>query len=148
VTTGGSDAAGTTGLGSRDRSDSLDGHPNDSTASDSVDSTDSGDSITSADSTTSADPTTSVEPTVGPETESGALKDPVPDGAFATSSSSHADWLELQGRFVDDPEGAVREAGALVETALAELRSRIETGSTEDLRTAFRRYRELHTGLK
>jgi hypothetical protein len=112
--------------------------------------------------------TDSADASVGPDTESGALKDPVPDGAFtagettvvpvidpATSSSGSAtpasspepDWRELQGRFVDDPQAAVREAGALVEKALADLRTRSESGSTEDLRTAFRRYRDLHAGL-
>jgi hypothetical protein len=58
-----------------------------------------------------------------------------------------SDWHELQGRFVDDPAAAVREAGNRVEKALAELRSRVEAGSTEDLRTAFRRYRDLHASL-
>ena len=48
---------------------------------------------------------------------------------------------------MDDPQAAVKEAGAKVEQALSDLRARIETGSTEDLRTAFRRYRELHAGL-
>jgi hypothetical protein len=97
--------------------------------------------------------------TVGPDTETGALKDPVPAGSFAASDSTDttaapstasdvsAEWLELQGRFVDDPQAAVKEAGAKVEQALSDLRARIETGSTEDLRTAFRRYRELHAGL-
>jgi hypothetical protein len=108
--------------------------------------------------------------TVGPDTETGALKDPVPDGTFVATDADtsvtpvaavsettstpatnpatlSADWLELQGRFVDDPAAAVKEAGAKVEAALAELRTKIEGGSTEDLRTAFRRYRELHAGL-
>jgi len=97
--------------------------------------------------------------TVGPDTETGALKDPVPAGSLAASDSTDttpapstasdvsAEWLELQGRFVDDPQAAVKEAGAKVEQALSDLRARIETGSTEDLRTAFRRYRELHAGL-
>jgi hypothetical protein len=108
----------------------------------------------------------STEVGVGPDTETGALKDPVPDGTFddgttavpvadpATSASpttpvtsSDTDWRELQGRFVDDPQAAVREAGALVEKAVADLRTRSESGSTEDLRTAFRRYRDLHAGL-
>ena len=65
----------------------------------------------------------------------------------AVATKSDSDWQELQGRFVDDPAAAVREAGAWVEHALAQLRSQLETGSTEDLRTAFRRYRELHSSL-
>jgi len=103
--------------------------------------------------------TESTDLSVGPDTETGALKDPVPDGAFSTdtsatpsspaggASSLDADWRDLQGRFVDDPEATVREAGALVEKALSELRTRTESGSTEDLRTAFRRYRDLYTSL-
>jgi hypothetical protein len=101
--------------------------------------------------------TGSSELSVGPDTETGALKDPVPDGTFSTDAAASAasasvsgldsDWRDLQGRFVDDPEGTVREAGALVEKALSELRTRTESGSTEDLRTAFRRYRDLYTNL-
>jgi hypothetical protein len=98
------------------------------------------------------------EASVGPDTETGATKDPVPDGAFAatpvatpatpeTATSSAVDWRELQGKFVDDPQAAVKEAGALVEKALSDLRTRSENGSTEELRTAFRRYRDLHAGL-
>jgi hypothetical protein len=122
------------------------------------------------------DPATS-EVGVGPDTETGALKDPVPAGSFGTdettavaatsadpatssatgtgstpaavgsTTSPEVDWRELQGRFVDDPQAAVKEAGALVEKALNDLRSRSEGGSTEDLRTAFRRYRDLYSGL-
>ena len=97
------------------------------------------------------------EASVGPDTETGATKDPVPDGAFAaatptpatpeTATGTAVDWRELQGKFVDDPQAAVKEAGALVEKALTDLRARSENGSTEDLRTAFRRYRDLHAGL-
>jgi hypothetical protein len=137
------------------------------------------------------DPTTTPDRTsddtdasLGPDTETGARKDPVPDGVFGTeaptdasaaatstaagrsddpsaasaagrsdgpsggpSGGPEADWHELQGRFVDDPEAAVREAGALLEKAISELRTRSESGSTEDLRTAFRRYRDLYTQL-
>lgn len=71
---------------------------------------------------------------------------PVPAPAASTGGPD-ADWHELQGRFVDDPEAAVREAGALVEKAFSELRARSESGSTEDLRTAFRRYRDLYANL-
>jgi hypothetical protein len=61
--------------------------------------------------------------------------------------SAQTEWRELQGRFVDDPQSTVKEAGALIERELTELRSRSENGSTEDLRTAFRRYRDLHAAL-
>ncbi len=105
---------------------------------------------------------TDADASVGPDIESGALKDPVPDGTFSTEASAgstgstgsgtarglDADWRDLQGRFVDDPQAAVREAAALVEKALTELRTRAESGSTEDLRTAFRRYRDLYSGLR
>ncbi len=67
--------------------------------------------------------------------------------ADSPASTSTVDWRELQGRFVDDPQAAVKEAGALVEQALSDLRASSESGSTEDLRTAFRRYRDLHAGL-
>jgi len=67
--------------------------------------------------------------------------------AAGTSTTTDSDWRELQGRFVDDPAEAVREAGDRVEKALSELRNRIDTGSTEDLRIAFRRLRDLHSTL-
>jgi hypothetical protein len=130
-----------------------------------------GDPVATGDSVT----TDGSQASVGPDTETGALKDPVAGGAFVTSDSgtsdsgssvgdstvtavpatdpsgsasrSDADWRELQGQFVDDPQAAVREAGALVEKALSELRARSESGSTEDLRTTFRRYRDLYAGL-
>jgi hypothetical protein len=65
-----------------------------------------------------------------------------------TGSGDDDGWRELQGRFVDDPEAAVREAGVLIEKDLAALRSRLETGDTENLRTAFRKYRDLHATLR
>jgi hypothetical protein len=92
---------------------------------------------------------------LGPDTETGALKDPVSGGAFQAAeparsepgSSTQVDWRELQGRFVDDPRATVREAGALVEKVLGEVRSRSESGSTEELRTAFRHFRDLYINL-
>jgi len=112
------------------------------------------------DSAADAEQIDGTQATVGPDTETGALKDPVPDGTFdsdaasgtsgsasGAAESSSASWQDLQGRFVDDPQAAVREAGALVEKAFNDLRSRSESGDTEDLRTAFRRYRELYNQL-
>jgi hypothetical protein len=58
-------------------------------------------------------------------------------------------WLELQGQFVDDPQGAVRGAAELLEKAVADLRRSLEASdSTEDLRTAFRRYRDMYRNLR
>jgi len=85
--------------------------------------------------------------------ETGSVDDTtvVPTTSASSSTAFQPDtgdsWHDLQGRFVDDPESAVREAGALVEQDLATLRSRLETGDTENLRTAFRRYRDLHASL-
>jgi len=112
-------------------------------------------------------PETDVTPISSAETVTGdpvVVADPVPPVAATTaipadtaastpaatspSPSVSAEWLELQGKFVDDPVAAVREAGSKVEQALADLRSKVETGSTEDLRTAFRRYRDLHATLR
>jgi hypothetical protein len=148
-----------------------------------TDREETGDRVTGErDASADADRVDGRQASVGPDTETGALKDPVPEGSFDTgaasgtsgtvdsagaaesvepagtagsvgsagsagSAESSADWHELQGRFVDDPQAAVREAGALVEKAFNDLRTRSETGSTEDLRTAFRRYRELYAQL-
>ena len=72
---------------------------------------------------------------------------PALSGPEAGSSAGAADWRELQGRFVDDPPAAVKEAADRVEQALTRLRTRLEQGSTEDLRMAFRQLRELHSTL-
>ena len=59
--------------------------------------------------------------------------------------------MQLQGQFVDDPAGAVRQAAALVEDAMAQLHRSLENladgDSTEDLRRAFQRYRAVHDAL-
>jgi len=70
------------------------------------------------------------------------------DGSLQPGSNDDGGWRELQSRFVDDPAAAVREAGALVERALADLRGCMETADTENLRTAFRKYRDLHSTLR
>jgi len=64
------------------------------------------------------------------------------------SQEALADWQSLQGKFVDDPAAACKEAADLVESAVARLRGQLDTGSTEDLRVAFRRYRDLYAGLR
>jgi hypothetical protein len=71
------------------------------------------------------------------------------------SASYRSRWDEIQGRFVDDPQGAVREADDLVSTVIGELessfhsrRDSLEAGwqqgddtSTESLRLALQTYR-------
>jgi hypothetical protein len=71
------------------------------------------------------------------------------------SASYRSRWDEIQGRFVDDPRGAVREADELVSTVIGELessfhsrRDSLEAGwqqgddtSTESLRLALQAYR-------
>lgn len=68
-------------------------------------------------------------------------------------------WDEVQARFVDDPQGAVAEAGALVEDVLSRLsetfaaeRRRAEADAeegerTENLRIAMQQYREFFRRL-
>jgi Pentapeptide repeats (8 copies) len=119
-------------LADADRSDS------EPTDSDLTGSDLTGSDLTGSDLTDS-EPTDSVPPVATDDSPSAA--------SAASAAKSDSDWQDLQGRFVDDPAAAVREAGAWVEQALADLRGRVETGSTEDLRTAFRRYRELHSSL-
>jgi hypothetical protein len=153
------DASGTSAREDRDnRTDNADFATDSSgVTTDRTAGSDLGDLTDNTDNTdVAADRAEGTDATVGPETETGALKDPVPDtatdaatsaAASSASTGTDTDWQDLQGRFVDDPEGAVREAGAKLEKALSDLRARLETGSTEDLRTAFRRYRDLHAEL-
>jgi hypothetical protein len=62
-------------------------------------------------------------------------------------------WSRLAGDFVDEPEKAVGEANRLVREAVDAMLSRVrgaggpdgdDAASTEDLRLAFRRYRDIH----
>jgi len=67
-----------------------------------------------------------------------------------------AQWREVQARFVDEPQSAVREADSLLSSMMDELRSHIDshkksldgewnrdTKDTEELRVAMQRYRSL-----
>jgi hypothetical protein len=62
-------------------------------------------------------------------------------------------WQQVQGTFVDDPQRAVEEAGALVERTLREIHANVnrhradDPTSTEDLRVSFQRYREFFDRL-
>jgi hypothetical protein len=67
-----------------------------------------------------------------------------------------AQWQEVQARFVDEPQSAVREADSLLSSMMDELKSHIDsqkqsldgewdrdTKDTEELRVAMQRYRSL-----
>jgi hypothetical protein len=60
-------------------------------------------------------------------------------------------WGDLQSRFVDDPPSAVSAAADLVHDRLDRMRDHIsrsvEARDTEELRRAFRSYRQLHRSL-
>jgi hypothetical protein len=118
---------------SADRHDELIDQDDDTTdASDETDST-----------TPAADPSTSVDPF-----------GPVDTRAYETR------WGEIQTGFVDDPRGAVEQAGTLLTDLMGELSSALtsnledldrhdsgDTSSTEELRGAFRRYRSVFDRL-
>ncbi|MFI8260838.1 MULTISPECIES: hypothetical protein [unclassified Streptomyces] len=86
---------------------------------------------------------------------SGSEEEPLLGAAEAERYRTR--WSEIQGRFVDDPQEAVRSADALVAEVmqsfagtLSEHRSRLEKQwdsgeqvATEDLRQALRAYRSL-----
>ncbi|MFI5669812.1 hypothetical protein [Streptomyces sp. NPDC051704] len=91
------------------------------------------------------------EPARGPESEEEPLL------GSAEAERYRTRWSEIQGRFVDDPQEAVRSADALVAEVmqsfagtLSEHRSGLEKQwdrgervATEDLRQALRAYRSL-----
>ncbi len=91
------------------------------------------------------EPASRREPVLPPEPTPTAV--PGPAGGRPGEES----WTQLQGRFVDDPAGAVRQAAALVEDAMAQLHQSLDRladgDSTEDLRRAFQRYRAVHDAL-
>jgi hypothetical protein len=99
------------------------------------------------------------EPAASPEAESVQVRGRARDEAAADSSAERvglldnpaglrAQWQQLQGTFVDDPQRAVQEASVLVERTLREIQENVTRGqiseptSTEDLRVSFQRYRE------
>jgi hypothetical protein len=110
------------------------------------------------DDTGQAPPPGDPDATPGPSAEAAPVPVPVetpatgpdttPDPGTAADTSAEDRWRELQITFVDDPAAAVRDAAELLEQAIADLRQRFEgSDSTEDLRTAFRKYRDVYRGL-
>jgi hypothetical protein len=93
-----------------------------------------------------------------PETETSPDRSLFADDQLA---GLRARWDSVQAGFVDDPEGCVQKADGLVSdvveqltTGFTEARSRLEQqwgrgeeASTEDLRVAFKRYREFFERL-
>jgi hypothetical protein len=74
----------------------------------------------------------SAEPAVEPVVPASAAPAPSANGL-------NGEWIELQGQFVDDPQGATVGALRMLREALEGLTP--ADASTEDLRVAFRRYR-------
>jgi hypothetical protein len=84
-----------------------------------------------------------------------------PAALVSDADALRRQWESVQVGFVDDPRGAVREADALVSTAINDLatnfseqRARLEAGwasdsgaSTDDLRGAFQTYRDFFDRL-
>jgi len=80
--------------------------------------------------------------------DSGESRESADDTGTGGSEDFEAAWRDLQVTFVDDPAAAVRGAAELLERAVAEMRQDLEgSDSTEDLRTAFRRYRDVFRTL-
>jgi hypothetical protein len=99
-------------------------------------------------------------PATSDDVAAGTSTDTATDTATDTSADTSAPdvtpddaaedrWRDLQITFVDDPASAVRDAAELLEQAVADLRQRFEgSDSTEDLRTAFRKYRDVYRSLQ
>jgi len=127
--------------------------PGDALADDRVESPRTGDEVTvvAVDDVAAQDPGVVVVPPVTDDTGTVPPSSSVDDGATApgdTGTGTEDRWRDLQLTFVDDPAAAVREAADLLEQAIADLRQQYEgSDSTEDLRTAFRRYRDVYRGL-
>jgi hypothetical protein len=85
-------------------------------------------------------------PDPAPATRSMPAAIPTADGSPTPQGADPA-WSQLQSQFVDDPTAAVRGASDLVEQAVQRLLRRSGEHDTEELRTAFLRYRDLHRSL-
>lgn len=74
-------------------------------------------------------------------------------GLLNDPAGLRAEWQQVQGTFVDDPQRAVHEASVLVDRTLQEIHENVRRGqisdptSTEDLRMSFQRYREFFQRL-
>ena len=74
-------------------------------------------------------------------------------GLLNDPAGLRAEWQQVQGTFVDDPQRAVHEASVLVDRTLQEIHENVRRGqisdptSTEDLRMSFQRYREIFQRL-
>ena len=74
-------------------------------------------------------------------------------GLLNNPAGLRAEWQQVQGTFVDDPQRAVHEASVLVDRTLQEIHENVRRGqisdptSTEDLRMSFQRYREFFQRL-
>ena len=82
-------------------------------------------------------------------TEDAAGLVPATTGSTSVAAADSDTWRELQGRFVDDPAQVVRDAAVLAQGAIQDLSRELDVAgiSTEDLRTVFRRLRDLHSDL-
>jgi len=90
-------------------------------------------------------PTGTATPTAG--TGTGTATPTAGTGTGTVHSEHTAEWSRLQAQFVDDPAAAVKGASTLVEQAVQRLLGSSGRQDTEELRTAFLRYRELHRTL-
>jgi hypothetical protein len=74
-------------------------------------------------------------------------------GLLNDPAGLRAEWQQVQGTFVDDPQRAVHEASVLVDRTLQEIHENVRRGqisdptSTDDLRVSFQRYREFFQRL-
>jgi len=97
---------------------------------------------------------------VAPSSPESLLEPADPDSPLDPGTGTYQErWSVIQGGFVDDPHRTVESAGALVtqmwqelERAIAEQRAALDDGwsdgsSTDDLRTAFRAYRDMFNRL-
>ncbi|MFD6892832.1 hypothetical protein [Streptomyces sp. NPDC059957] len=96
-------------------------------------------------------------PAGGPTPDRGSQNEEEPLLGAAEAERYHSTWSEIQGRFVDDPQEAVRAADALVSEVMLKfsdslsarrdgLEEQWKSGdqvATEDLRQALRAYRTL-----
>jgi len=96
-------------------------------------------------------PTGTATPTAGTATPTAGTGTGTGTGTTTGTGTVHsehtAEWSRLQAQFVDDPAAAVKGASTLVEQAVQRLLGSSGRQDTEELRTAFLRYRELHRTL-